>query len=95
MPGFADIGIVFDATSAGAHLYNDAKLAGTQVVSELSETIIWDTRDQRLNTTKGWMVRNSIAAAGLIGTEQIEGHGKGQAGHQAIATAPVVVTVLQ
>ena len=43
---------------------------GTQVVSELSETIIWDTRDQRLNTTKGWMVRNSIAAAGLIGTEQ-------------------------
>ena len=44
--------------------------AGTQVVSELSETIIWDTRDQRLNATKGWMVRNSIAAAGAIGTEQ-------------------------
>lgn len=44
--------------------------AGTQVVSELSETIIWDTRDTRLNTTKGFMVRNTVAAAGLIGTEQ-------------------------
>ncbi|TAJ27289.1 MAG: outer membrane protein assembly factor BamA [Reyranella sp.] len=44
--------------------------AGTQVVSELSETIIWDTRDTRLNTTKGFMVRNTVAAAGLLGTEQ-------------------------
>ncbi len=44
--------------------------AGTQVVSELAETIIWDTRDTRLNTTKGFMVRNTVAAAGLIGTEQ-------------------------
>jgi len=44
--------------------------AGTQVVSELSETILWDTRDARLNATKGWLVRNSIAVAGLIGTEQ-------------------------
>ena len=44
--------------------------AGTQVVSELSETIIWDTRDTRLNTTKGFMVRNTVAGAGLIGTEQ-------------------------
>ena len=40
------------------------------MVSELSETIIWDTRDTRLNTTKGFMIRNTIAAAGLIGTEQ-------------------------
>ncbi len=44
--------------------------SGTQVVSEVSETILWDTRDVRLNTTKGFMVRNTIAAAGLIGTEQ-------------------------
>ena len=44
--------------------------AGTQVVSEFSETILWDTRDARLNATKGWLVRNSIAVAGLIGTEQ-------------------------
>ncbi len=44
--------------------------AGTQVVSELAETLIWDTRDQRLNTTKGFMVRSTVAAAGLIGTEQ-------------------------
>lgn len=44
--------------------------AGTQVVSEVSETIIWDTRDTRLNTTKGFLVRNTLAVAGLIGTEQ-------------------------
>ncbi len=44
--------------------------SGTQVVSELSETILWDTRDVRLNTTKGFLVRNTIAVAGAIGTEQ-------------------------
>jgi outer membrane protein insertion porin family len=44
--------------------------AGTQVVSELSETILWDTRDTRLNTTKGFLVRNTVAVAGAIGTEQ-------------------------
>ena len=44
--------------------------AGTSVVSEVSETIAYDTRDTRLNTTKGLLVRNSVAVAGLIGTEQ-------------------------
>jgi len=43
--------------------------AGYATVSELSETIIWDTRDTRLNTTKGWLLRNTIAVAGAIGTE--------------------------
>ena len=31
LPHFDEIGYVFDATSAGAHVYNDAKLAGTGV----------------------------------------------------------------
>jgi len=44
--------------------------AGTSVVSEVSETLSWDTRDTRLNTTKGFLLRNSMAVAGLIGTEQ-------------------------
>jgi len=44
--------------------------AGTSVVSEVGETIAWDTRDTRLNTTKGFLLRNSMAVAGLIGTEQ-------------------------
>ena len=44
--------------------------AGTSVVSEVSETLAWDTRDTRLNTTKGFLLRNSQAVAGLIGTEQ-------------------------
>ena len=44
--------------------------AGVSTVSELSETIAWDTRDQRINTTKGWLLRNTIAGAGALGTEQ-------------------------
>ncbi len=44
--------------------------AGTSVVSEVSETLAWDTRDTRLNTTKGFLLRNSQAVAGVIGTEQ-------------------------
>jgi outer membrane protein insertion porin family len=44
--------------------------AGTSVVSEVSETIAWDTRDTRLNTTKGLLVRNTLAVAGALGTEQ-------------------------
>lgn len=44
--------------------------AGFSTVSELSETIAWDTRDQRINTTKGWLLRNTIAGAGALGTEQ-------------------------
>ena len=43
--------------------------SGTSVVSEVSETIAWDTRDQRLNATKGWLLRNSIALGGLGGSE--------------------------
>ena len=35
----------------------------TSVVSEVSETIAWDTRDTRLNTTKGWLLRNTLAVA--------------------------------
>ncbi len=44
--------------------------AGSSVVSEVSETVAWDTRDTRINTTKGLLVRNTMAVAGLIGTEQ-------------------------
>jgi outer membrane protein insertion porin family len=42
---------------------------GYSTVSEISETIIWDTRDTRLNTTKGWLLRNTVALAGAPGTE--------------------------
>jgi outer membrane protein insertion porin family len=41
--------------------------AGYSVTSEVAETIAWDTRDQRLNPTKGWLLRNSVAVAGLLG----------------------------
>ena len=41
--------------------------AGESVTSEISETLSWDTRDQRLNPTKGWLIRHTIAVAGLIG----------------------------
>ena len=44
--------------------------AGYATVSEISETIAWDTRDVRINTTKGLLLRNTIAVAGAIGTEQ-------------------------
>ena len=44
--------------------------ACTSVVSEIAETISWDTRDTRVNTTKGLLLRNSMAVAGAIGTEQ-------------------------
>ncbi len=44
--------------------------AGYATVSEISETIAWDTRDVRINTTKGFLLRNTIAVAGAIGTEQ-------------------------
>jgi outer membrane protein insertion porin family len=44
--------------------------AGTSVVSEVAETVAWDTRDTRVNTTKGLLIRNTLAVAGLIGTEQ-------------------------
>ncbi|SKA30200.1 Beta-barrel assembly machine subunit BamA [Enhydrobacter aerosaccus] len=41
--------------------------AGSSITSEISETLSWDTRDQRLNPTKGWLLRNTIAVAGLGG----------------------------
>jgi outer membrane protein insertion porin family len=41
--------------------------AGESLTSEISETLAWDTRDQRLNPTKGFLVRNTLAVAGLIG----------------------------
>ncbi len=44
--------------------------AGFSTVSEVSETISWDTRDTRINTSKGWLLRNTIAVAGALGTEQ-------------------------
>src|SRR5260370_17440926 len=44
--------------------------AGTSVVSEVAETVAWDTRDTRVNTTKGLLVRNSQPLAGLIATDQ-------------------------
>ena len=43
----------------------------SSVVSEVSETIAWDTRDTRLNTTKGWLLRNTLAVAGLGGTQRL------------------------
>jgi outer membrane protein insertion porin family len=43
--------------------------AGSFVTSEVSETVAWDTRDQRLNTTKGWLLRNNWAVAGLGGSD--------------------------
>ena len=43
--------------------------AGNFVTSEISEVLAWDTRDTRLNTTKGWLLRNAWAVGGLGGTE--------------------------
>ncbi|MBS0520571.1 MAG: outer membrane protein assembly factor BamA [Proteobacteria bacterium] len=41
--------------------------AGTSLTSEVSESLSWDTRDQRLNPTKGWLLRNTLAVAGPPG----------------------------
>jgi len=43
--------------------------SGSSIVSEVSQTIGWDTRDARLNATKGWLLRNTVAYGGLGGTE--------------------------
>jgi outer membrane protein insertion porin family len=43
--------------------------SGSSIVSEVSQTIGWDTRDARLNATKGWLLRNTLAYGGLGGTE--------------------------
>jgi outer membrane protein insertion porin family len=44
--------------------------AGLSTVSEIAETVAWDTRDSRLNTTKGLLVRSSVAFAAPPGSEQ-------------------------
>ena len=41
--------------------------AGSSVTSEISETLSYDTRDQRLSPTKGYLLRSSVAVAGLGG----------------------------
>ena len=38
--------------------------AGYSTTSEIAESISWDTRDQRLNTTKGHLLRNTVALGG-------------------------------
>ncbi len=43
--------------------------AGYSTLSELSTTVAWDTRDQRLNTTKGWLLRGTLSAAGPGGSQ--------------------------
>jgi outer membrane protein insertion porin family len=42
---------------------------GSSVTSEVSESVAWDTRDQRLVPTKGWIARNTLALGGLGGTD--------------------------
>jgi outer membrane protein insertion porin family len=42
--------------------------AGETLTAEISETMAWDTRDRRLNPSKGWLVRNTVAVAGPPGT---------------------------
>ncbi|MBV8189672.1 MAG: outer membrane protein assembly factor BamA [Alphaproteobacteria bacterium] len=44
--------------------------AGLSLVNEFAETVSWDTRDTRLNTTKGILVRNTVALATAPGTQQ-------------------------
>ncbi|MFO1080717.1 MAG: outer membrane protein assembly factor BamA [Reyranellaceae bacterium] len=44
--------------------------AGLSLVNEFAETISWDTRDTRVNTSKGVLVRNTVALATAPGTEQ-------------------------
>lgn len=43
--------------------------AGETLISEVSETIAWDTRDQRQAPTSGLLVRNTLAFAGTPGTQ--------------------------
>src|SRR5262245_16055525 len=44
--------------------------AGTSSVNEFAETIAWDTRDTRINTTKGLLLRNTVALSTPPGTAQ-------------------------
>jgi outer membrane protein insertion porin family len=41
--------------------------AGYSVTSEIAESVSWDTRDQRINTTKGHLIRNTVSWGGLGG----------------------------
>ncbi|MFI5001650.1 MAG: outer membrane protein assembly factor BamA, partial [Reyranellales bacterium] len=43
--------------------------AGLSLTSEVAETLAWDTRDQRLNPSKGGLLRSTVALGGLGGTE--------------------------
>ena len=42
---------------------------GRTWTSEVGQILAWDTRDNRLNTTKGFLIRYSLDFAGLGGTE--------------------------
>jgi outer membrane protein insertion porin family len=44
--------------------------AGLSLVNEFAETVAWDTRDTRINTNKGVLVRNTVAVATAPGTQQ-------------------------
>jgi outer membrane protein insertion porin family len=44
--------------------------AGLSLINEFAETVAWDTRDTRINTTKGLLLRNSVALATAPGTQQ-------------------------
>jgi outer membrane protein insertion porin family len=44
--------------------------AGSSSVNEFAETIAWDTRDTRINTTKGLLLRNTVALSTPPGTAQ-------------------------
>src|SRR5262249_17207087 len=44
--------------------------AGLSLVSEFAQTIAWDTRDTRINTTKGLLLRGTSAVATAPGTQQ-------------------------
>ena len=52
-----------------ARMSSCALNAGYSLTSEISEVVSWDTRDNRLNPTKGVLLRNALALGGLGGTQ--------------------------
>ena len=58
---------IYDVSSSASSIVQSQ--AGLSVVSELSETLTWDTRDQRLNPSRGWLARSTLAASGGLGTQ--------------------------
>ena len=66
--------------------------AGYSTLSELSTTLAWDTRDQRLNTTKGWLLRGSLSAAGP-GGDQFYLRGNADAAYFQPLFAEVVASI--